>query len=228
MFFDPLYLLIIGPGMLLALWASHRVKSTFERFSTFTIAGGASGAEVAAALLSRAGLRDVAIELHQGWLSDHYDPTQRRVRLSPAVYHGRSAASVAVAAHEVGHAIQHAERYAPMRVRQVLVGPASLGSTLSYLVIIAGALVQVSGLIWLGIILFSVVVLFQLVTLPVEFDASARAKHALVHTGIVSPSEAPAVAKVLNAAALTYVASLVTSVLTLLYFVLRFAGNSRH
>ena len=227
MYFDPLYLLIVGPGMLLALWATWKVKSTFNKYSRTSIASGMSGAEVARQLLRRTGIRDVKVELHQGFLSDHYHPTQKVVRLSPDVYHGRSASAVGVAAHEVGHAIQHAEGYALMGVRQALVGPANLGSTLSYIVIIAGVLLQAAGLILVGIVLFSAVVLFQLVTLPVEWNASSRAKARLTQHGIVSEAESEHVGKVLNAAAMTYLAALITSILTLLYFILRFVGASR-
>jgi Zn-dependent membrane protease YugP len=221
MFFDPKYFLIVGPGILLAMWAAYRVKSTFARYSKVAIANRMSGAEVARELLRREGIRDVGVELHQGFLSDHYHPDQKVVRLSPSVYQGRSAAAVGVAAHEVGHAIQHAARYAPMKLRQTLVAPANLGTNLSYILVILGLVAHSAGLMWLGIALFSAVVLFQLVTLPVEWNASKRAKASLVETGIVSQSEAAHVGKVLNAAALTYLAALITSILTLLYFILR-------
>lgn len=227
MFFDPMYLLIVGPGFLLALWASAKVKRTFQRYSEVAIRRRASGAEVARELLRRSNIRDVGVEPHEGWLSDHYHPTEKVVRLSPAVYHGRSISAVGVAAHEVGHAIQHAEGYALMSLRQTLVGPANAGSTLSYIAIIAGFLLQAANLIWIGIILFSAVVAFQLVTLPVEWNASTRAKKRLVTYGIVTQEESAGVRKVLNAAALTYLAALITSILTLLYFVLRFTGVGR-
>jgi len=227
MFFDPLYLLIIGPGMLLALWASYRVKTTFARYAEVPIRSQMSGAEVAKELLRRNGIRDVSVELHEGWLSDHYDPTERVVRLSPEVYNGRSISSVGVAAHECGHVLQHAEGYAAMALRQHLVLPANIGSWLSYVVIIGGFLLHLSGLIWVGILLFSGVVLFQLVTLPVEFNASSRARLHLVQDGIISQAEEAEVGKVLNAAALTYVAALITSILTLLYYVIRFTGVGR-
>jgi len=219
MIFDPMYLLIVGPGLLLAIWASIKVKITFGRYSRVAIASRKSGAEVARELLRRAGIDDVRVERHEGWLSDHYHPAQRVVRLSPQVHDGRSAAAVGVAAHEVGHAIQHAEKYLPMTLRQSLVGPANLGSSLSYIMVIAGFFLHAAGLIWAGILLFSAVVLFQLVTFPVEWNASSRAKHRLVEYGIVSSGEAVHVGKVLNAAAMTYLAALVTSILQLVYFV---------
>ncbi len=220
-YFDPLYFIVVGPGLLLAMWASFKVKRTFEKYQDYAIASRASGAEVARELLERSGIEDVEVELHQGFLSDHYHPLKKVVRLSPDVYNGRSISAVGVAAHEVGHAIQHANGYAPMKLRQLLVGPANIGSNLSYLIIIIGFFAHATGLIWVGIFLFSAVVLFQIVTLPVEINASSRAKKQLVATGIVSHEESLAVGKVLNAAALTYVAAVISSLLTLIYFVMR-------
>ena len=225
-FFDPMYFLIVGPGILLSLWATWKVKSTFSKYADVPVGGGMSGAEVARLLLDRSGIRNVGVELHQGFLSDHYHPTEKVVRLSPDVYHGRSASSVGVAAHEVGHAIQHADGYALMGVRQALVGPANLGSTLSFIVIFAGIFLKAAGLVLVGIVLFSAVVLFQLVTFPVEWNASSRAKARLAELGIVNQAESRHVGKVLNAAAMTYLAALITSILTLLYYVIRFAGSS--
>lgn len=224
MIFDPTYFLIVGPGMLLALWASFKVKRTFNRYSEVPIERGLSGAEVAREMLRRNNIRGVAVEESEGWLSDHYDPSSRTVRLSPDVYHGRSISAVGVAAHECGHALQHAHGYSAMVLRQNLVGFANIGSNFSFFAIIGGYFLQMAGLIWLGILLFSGVVLFQLVTLPVEFNASSRARKHLVADGIISRAEDGHVAKVLGAAALTYVAALITSVLTLLYYVLRFTG----
>lgn len=220
-YFDPLYFIIVAPGLLLALWATFKVKSTFKKYSQVGISSRMSGGQVARELLKRSGINDVDVELHQGFLSDHYHPVKKVVRLSPDVYEGRSASAVGVAAHEVGHAIQHAKKYKPMAVRQSLVGPANIGSNMSYIVIILGFIAHSAGLIWVGIILFSAVVLFQIVTLPVEFNASRRARVQLVETGIISAQEETHVAKVLNAAAMTYVAAVITSLLTLLYFILR-------
>ena len=226
MFFDPVYLLFIAPGMILALWASARVKSTFNQYKEVSIQAGMSGAEVALEMLRRSGVRGVRLEEHEGFLSDHYDPGQRVVRLSPDVYHGRSISAVGVAAHECGHVLQHAQGYAPMRLRQALVGPANFGSTLSYILIAVGFGVQATGLVWVGILGFAAVVLFQLVTLPVEFNASSRAQEHLLQLGIVNSQENAHVGRVLNAAAWTYVAALITSVLTLLYFLFRVFGSS--
>lgn len=227
MVLDPLYFLIVGPGMLLALWATWRVKSTFARYRDVATARGLSGAQVAAQMLQRAGLRHVRVEQHEGFLSDHYDPGAKVVRLSPDVYHGRSISAVGVAAHECGHALQDAQDYTPMRIRQGLVGPANIGSSLSFVVIIAGAILHVAALVWLGIIAFSLVALFQAVTLPVEFDASRRAREQLKALGMVNSGEDQHVGKVLRAAALTYVAALITTLLTLLFFVLRYTNLGR-
>ena len=224
-YFDPLYFIIVGPGFLLAMWATWKVKSTFKKYSKVGIASRASGAEVARELLARSGIQDVEVEQHQGFLSDHYHPGKRVVRLSPDVYTGRSISAVGVAAHEVGHAIQHSQGYAPMKLRQSLVPVAGIGSNLSYIVIILGFVFHAAGLIWIGIALFSAVVLFQVVTLPVELNASKRAKLQLVQTGIISQDEAVHVGKVLSAAAMTYVAAVITSLLTLLYFVIRATGR---
>ena len=226
MFFDPTYFLIVGPGMLLALWASFKVKRTFKKYAEVPIGKGMTGADVAKELLRRNNVRGVRVEPHEGWLSDHYDPSKRVVRLSPDVYHGRSISAVGVAAPECGPALPHAQGYSAMTLRQNLVGPANLGSNMSFIAIIGGYFLQMSGLIWLGILLFSAVVLFQLVTLPVEFNASSRARKHLLQDGIITAPEEKQVGKVLNAAALTYVAALITSVLTLLYYVLRFTGGS--
>jgi Zn-dependent membrane protease YugP len=220
-YFDPLYFIIIGPGFILSLWASFKVKRTFSKYQKSAISSQASGAEVARELLQRSSINGVLVKEHQGMLSDHYDPIKRVVNLSPEVYQGRSISAVGVAAHEVGHAIQDHQGYFFMRIRQVLVGPANLGSNLSYIVILLGFLFHVSGLIWLGIFLFSAIVLFQIVTLPVELDASRRAKLQLIQTGIVSQQEGKHVAKVLNAAAMTYIAAVITSLLTLVYYVMR-------
>lgn len=222
-----MYLIFMAPGLLLALWASYRVKRTFNKFAEVSIHSGKSGAQVAEELLRNHRIRGVRVELHEGWLSDHYDPKEQVVRLSPDVYHGTSISSVGVAAHECGHAIQHAEGYRPMAVRQNLVWPANIGSNLSYILIIVGALIHASGLIWLGILLFSALVLFQLVTLPVEFNASTRARADLLKYGLVTAGEEAQVARVLNAAALTYVAALITSILTLIYYLIQYGGLLR-
>lgn len=231
MIFDPLYLvMVLGPGLLLAGGTALLVKLRFARFEKVPNRNGMSGAEVAREILRRQALDGVRVEAHEGFLSDHYDPTQRVVRLSPKVYHGRSIASVAVAAHEVGHAMQHATAYGPMALRHASVPAATLGSNLSYVLLFVGMWFQMFNLALAGLILFGAVVFFQLVTIPVELNASSRAKTQLLSLGLVTPSEERDVSKVLSAAALTYVAALVVSLLTLLYFLIRLGllGGSRN
>jgi uncharacterized protein len=221
MFFDPLYLLFLAPGMLLAMWAQWRIKSAYDNASRIAPRSGYSGAEAAQALLQRFGLDDVRIEPTQGYLSDHYVPGEHVLRLSPDVYAGRSLAAVGVAAHETGHAFQDAARYPQLVLRNALVPMASFGSGAAWILMLIGFLLHLGGLIYLGIGLFSIAVLFQMVNLPVEFDASRRARLALVQSGLVTNQEDEAVGQVLNAAALTYVAATLTAVLQLLYFLFR-------
>jgi Zn-dependent membrane protease YugP len=230
LWFDPLYFLILAPGILLALWAQFRVHRAYQEASRIPAQSGYTGAQGAAAVLHSAGVPGVAIEPVDGFMSDHYVPGQYLLRLSPQVYAGRSLAALGIAAHEAGHAIQDADRYPLLVVRNGLVPLASVGSNLSWLILVVGFLMHSFHLVLAGILLFSVVVLFQLVNLPVEFDASRRARLALVSNGLVSPEEEVVVARVLNAAALTYVAATLSSVLTLTYFLLRsgLLGNSRN
>lgn len=220
---DPQYMLYMVPGLLLSLLASWYVNSTFRRYAQVPLQGGRgiTGAQAAAAVLAQAGVRDVSIEPIGGALSDHYDPAHKVLRLSPEVYAGRSVSAAGVAAHEAGHAIQHAQGYGLMRVRQALVMPARIGSQLSYVVIIAGLALHMIGLAWFGVFLFAGILLFELVTLPVELDASRRARERLSAAGLVSRSDAEGVKRVLGAAALTYVAALVATALQMLYFVTR-------
>lgn len=226
--FDPLYLVFLAPAMLLAWWAQTRVHSAYAQ--GMRAPSICSGAEAARAILDRAGLQDVPIEETSGQLSDHYDPSSRVVRLSSEVYRTPSLAAVGIAAHEVGHAIQHARHFAPLVVRNLAVPAAIWAPNLSILLIIAGALMSLSGLVWLGIITFSAVVVFQLINLPVEFDASRRAKQLLPELGLVDQRGLQVVSGVLDAAAWTYVAATLQSVLTLAYYVVRFGGvgDRRH
>ena len=221
MWFDPLYFIILAPGILLALWAQFRVQSAYARASQIPARSGYTGAQTAAAMLNSVGVQGVAIEPVEGFMSDHYAPGQHVLRLSAQNFAGRSLAAVGVAAHEAGHALQEATRYPLLGIRSGLVPLASFGSSMSWIMIFAGFVLHWSGLIIIGILAFAAVVLFQIVNLPVEFDASRRARIALVESGIISADEEPVVASVLNAAALTYVAATLTSVLTLLYFLLR-------
>jgi len=221
MFFDPLYFLIVGPTVLIAMWASWRVRSLFTRYSSVGVRTGMTGAEAAVAV-ARAGGADVTVERHQGFLSDHYDPRTRTLRLSPEVYDGRSISSIAVAAHEAGHSIQHVAGYAWLGFRTQMVPICMIGSNLWIWVFFAGLMFRLPFLENLGILLFGVVVLFQLVTLPVEFDASNRAKAVLARSGIVATTEeAEGVSKVLGAAAMTYVAGALTAIATLAYLLVR-------
>ncbi|MFP4013314.1 MAG: zinc metallopeptidase [Chitinispirillaceae bacterium] len=221
LFFDPLYLLFALPGLILALYASFVTKSTFRKYSKVGSARGITGAEAAYRMLKTAGVGNVSIEETSGFLSDHYDPVSRTLRLSPAVARSPSLASIGVACHEAGHAIQHARGFAPLHLRTALVPATSVSSWLSYIVIMAGFLFHSQQFILWGAILFSAAVLFSIVTLPVEWDASRRAKALMTQTGIVTAGEASYAGKVLNAAFLTYVAAAVSSVLTLLYYLMR-------
>lgn len=221
MFFDPMYLLFILPGLALSMWASFRTKSAFEKYSRVPSARGLTGAQAAQILLDRAGLHDVSITRSHGFLSDHYNPLNKSLNLSEAVYGSSSVAAIGVATHEAGHAIQHAQKYAPLWLRSTLVPTANIGSSIGYLVMIGGLFLGMTNLVLAGAVLFSMVLLFQIVTLPVEFDASNRAKQLVLEYGIVSPSERQGVDRVLNAAALTYVAAAVSTLLTLLYFLMR-------
>lgn len=218
---DPMYWAFLLPGFLLALWAQFKVKSTVALMSQRGVRSNLSGAEAAGHLLSQYGMSHVAIEPAQGFLSDHYDPRRKVLRLSPDVYNGRSIAAVGIAAHEAGHALQDAAHYAPLKIRNGIVPLASVGGNLAFVILFIGIFMHATGMILAGIVLFSVFVLFQIVNLPVEFNASSRARAALLNTGIIAPDEDAAVGKVLNAAAMTYVAATLTAVLQLLYFLYR-------
>jgi Zn-dependent membrane protease YugP len=219
-YFDPLYFIILAPALVLSLWATIKVKSTFRKFNRVPAAARVSGAEAARMLLQRNGV-NIPVEPHPGELSDHYDPRVKKLRLSPEVYKGRSLSAIGVAAHEVGHAIQHATQYQPLLLRQTIAPAAGFGSNASWILLLLGFIFGSMGLIKIGIVLFTLVVAFQLVTLPVEFNASARAKQMVFQHGLVTESERGGIAKVLNAAAMTYVAAVITSLLTLLYYLLR-------
>lgn len=222
------YLVFMIPALLLSLWASFRTKSAFNKYQKVRTARGLTGAQAAHEMLQRAGIFDVKIVQTQGFLSDHYNPVNKTLALSPPVYGSNSVSAIGVACHEAGHAIQHATKYAPLWLRSVLVPMANIGSTLSYFIILAGLLLlQSQTTVYFGILLFSAVVLFQLVTLPVEYDASARAKKLAVENGIILPQEREGMNKVLNAAALTYVAAAVSSIGTLLYYLMLAGGMRR-
>lgn len=209
----------------LSLWAQFRVKGTFNKWSKVQNMYGLTGHDAARRMLDANGLYDVPIEPVRGTLSDHYDPIHRVVRLSEPVYHESSISAVAVACHEVGHAIQHKEKYPMLVIRHRMFPVVNFASGVAPFLLIAGFIFQAFNLIGLGIIFFSAAVLFQLVTLPVEFDASSRARKIMVSQGFVTHDESRGVGKVLNAAALTYVAAALISLLELLRYILIFAGN---
>jgi len=221
MFFDPLYLVFVLPGMALSLWASFRVKSAFNRYSEVRSARGLTGAQAAAEMLRLAGIEGIKIEESHGFLSDHYNPLTKSLALSESVYHSNSIAAIGVATHEAGHAIQHARSYGPLWLRSMLVPTASIGSSIGYIVMVLGLMMSSAGMVLAGAVLFSLVLLFQIVTLPVEFNASSRAKELVVEYGIITSHEREGVDRVLNAAALTYVAAAVSTLLTLVYFLMR-------
>ena len=212
---------------LLGLWAQMRVKGTFKKYSQVRTTHNLTGAEIARHLLDNQGLHDVRVEETQGFLSDHYDPRTRVLRLSPDVYRVPSVAAAGVAAHEMGHALQHSAGYAPLQVRSAIVPVVQFGSSLAPILILVGFLLRFTTLAWIGVILFAGAVVFALVTLPVEFDASRRAKALLTQSGIVSAEEASGVSAVLNAAGWTYVAAAIAAIGQLLYYVLLLTGGSR-
>ena len=223
------YLLFMLPAMLIGLWAQFKLTAAYGKYSRVGLNSGVSGAEAAREILDRAGLSNVPVSEIGGHLSDHYDPTKRALCLSSENFHGRSIAAVGVAAHEAGHALQHQAAYAPLNLRMTLVPVTQFASYAWIGIIVLGMFLGgalFAKLIWVAIAIFSIMMVFQLVTLPVEFDASKRAKEQLLRLGIVRAEESDGVNKVLGAAALTYVAALVSSVMQLLYF-LSMARNSR-
>src|SRR5579872_5372289 len=225
LFYDPRFYLFISPALLLMAWAQWRVKSSYGR--AMQMPAPLSGAAAARYILDQAGLQDVPIEPTQGELSDHYDPGDRTVHLSAEVYHSRSMAAVGIAAHEVGHAIQHAHGYMPMALRSIAVPAATFGPGLFLVLIVLGFLFSNPHLILLGLVAYGGLVVFQLVNLPVEFDASNRAKRVLSELNIVEADGAVAVRNVLNAAGWTYVAATLQAFLTLLYYAYVLTGGSR-
>ena len=225
-YWDPTMILVLI-GAAISLWASGRVQSTFQRYSRVHSMSGMTGAETARRILDSQGLYDVQVRQVRGSLTDHYDPRTRTVNLSESVYGSASVASVGVAAHECGHAVQHAQDYAPLNIRSALVPVANLGTTLSWPIILVGLLLGMSPFLHLGILLFSLGVLFQLITLPVEFNASSRAVALLDRLGILQGDEVNGAGKVLRAAALTYVAAAAATILQLLRLVILFGGRDR-
>ena len=218
-FIDPLYIIILAPGLLLSLFATWRTKSTFKKYSQVGPQKRMTGAQAATIMLERNGIRNVRIEHSDGWLSDHYDPRKKVLRLSNDVYSSNSLSAIGVACHEAGHAMQDAQNYGMLSLRSALVPATNFSSMFSYILFMVGFFIH--PFLYLGVALFTVCVIFSLVTLPVEWDASRRAKIGMDEAGMLSPDETRHASKVLNAAFLTYVAAAVTSLLTLLYFLIR-------
>lgn len=232
MYFNPMYFVFMVPAVLLALWAQQKVKGNYARYSKVRASSGLTGAEVARQMLDANGLQDVQVEAVRGELTDHYDPRTRVLRLSQGVYDVPSIAAAGIAAHETGHAIQHAHGYAPLQWRSAIVPFVSLSSNIAWIVFFAGLMMQIVPLTWAGVALFSATTIFALVTLPVEFDASRRAKDALVQLGMIDGGvsrgqESKAVAAVLDSAAWTYIAAAIGSILNLLYYISLATGASR-
>ncbi len=224
---DIWYLVLVLPAFLVALIAQARVKSTFNKFNRYRTAAGITGSEAARRVLDANGLQHVRIEHVQGELTDHYDPTTDVIRLSDSTYMSPSIAAAGVAAHEAGHACQYAQEYAPIRLRTSMVKICNIGANLSWPAILLGYILSFRPLVFIGIVLFSLSVLFQLVTLPVEFDASRRAVAALEQGGLLTGQELEGTRKVLKAAAMTYVAALAVSVANLLRLILIFGRRKR-
>ena len=233
-FLDPMYFLFMIPPILFMLYAQHKVSSTYKKYSRVASERRVTGAQAAYTLLRAHRLNEVKVEATKGRLTDHYDPRHKVVRLSEGVHSSPSVAALGIVAHEVGHAVQHNVGYAPMRIRSALVPAASLGSNLGYIFIILGFILYAFSRVgfflniaWIGVLLFAAAVLFALVTLPVEYNASHRARQMLRSAGLISPREYQGASAVLSAAALTYVAALLQAVATLAYFVFALLGMRR-
>jgi Zn-dependent membrane protease YugP len=227
MFFDPMYLLFAAPALIVMLYAQWRVSSTYKKYSKIPSMQKKTGADIALLLLRANGLTDVKVEETKGTLTDHYDPRSKRLRLSKDVYRLSSVSAVGIVAHEVGHAIQDNVGYFPMKIRGSLVPVANVGTWLGYGCFILGILLSITNLVWAGVVLFSAAVVFALVTLPVEFNASVRARQMLQSNGLVTIAEGNGVRAVLSAASLTYVAALLQAVSSLLYYIFMATGMSQ-
>jgi Zn-dependent membrane protease YugP len=227
MFFDPMYLLFAAPALVVMLYAQWKVTSTYKKYSKIANMQKKSGAEIAVLLLRANGLSHVTVEETGGVLTDHYDPRKKKLRLSKDIYRLSSVSSLGIVAHEVGHAIQDNTGYYPMRLRAALVPAANVGTWLGYGCFFLGIFLSITNLVWVGVILFSAAVIFALVTLPVEFNASSRAKQMLMNNGLVTTAELNGAGAVLSAAALTYVAALLQAVSSLLYYVFVATGMSK-
>ncbi len=227
MFFDPMYLLFAAPALIVMLYAQYRVSSTYKKYSKIPNMQKKTGADIALLLLRANGLGDVKVEETKGMLTDHYDPRHKRLRLSKDVYRLSSVSAMGIVAHEVGHALQDSVGYFPMKVRGALVPVVNIGTWLGYGFFLLGIFLSVTNLVWAGVVLFSGAVVFALVTLPVEFNASVRARQMLKSNGLVTTAESDGVSAVLSAAALTYVAALLQAVSSLVYYIFVATGMSR-
>jgi Zn-dependent membrane protease YugP len=226
MFFWDISMIILIPGLLLAMYAQAKVSSTYNRYKKITSHSGYTGAQFARKMLNDNGLYDVTITQISGRMSDHYDPRANQVRLSAEVYNGTSIASLGIAAHEVGHAVQHATNYFPLTVRNLVVPVTNFSSSIYMLFIFIGIIMNSFSMIQFGIMLFAVIVIFQVITLPVEFNASRRAIATLGGDGVLDAEELSGAKRVLGAAAMTYVAAMVTAVLQLLQLLMVFGGHN--
>lgn len=226
-YFDSTYFLVLI-GAVISMLASAKVKSTYAKYGKVASRSGLTGTDAARRILDNAGLRYVRIERISGDLTDHYSPKEQVLRLSDSTYNSRSIAAIGVAAHECGHAIQHAEHYAPLSIRNAIVPAVNLGSKLSWPMILLGLLFGVTGLLDLGIIFFSLSLIFQIITLPVEFNASSRALKILEQSEMLYGEEISGAKKVLSAAAMTYVAAVIASLLSLLRLIILFGGRRRN
>ena len=224
-YYDAQYWLMMLPVLIITLYAQFKVKSNFNRYSKVRNTRGLTGAQAAAAVLQSSGVHDVRIERVAGNLTDHYDPRSNVIRLSQSVYDSPSIAAVGVAAHEAGHAVQYAVGYTPVRLRSAMIGVTNIGSQFGIILLVLGIALNFEPLFLVGIVLFAITTLFQLVTLPVEFNASRRAMSAINEWGLLTVDEAAGARRVLSAAAITYVAALLTSVVQLLYYISRFSGR---
>jgi len=225
---DGTLMLFLLPGLLLGLYAQMRLSSSYNRYSQQPVASGLTGAQAAREILDQSGLSAMPVNSVPGHLTDHYDPMRKALFLSEENYHGRSIAAVGVAAHEAGHALQHKAAYAPLHIRMAMVPITGFATQASMFIFLGGMVLGLAKMALLAIVIYAIVTAFQMITLPVEYDASRRAKERLLSLGIVQQREAGAVGSVLNAAALTYVAAMVSSLLQLLYWISIFRGNNRN
>ncbi len=226
-YFDPLYFMFALPGLIVALYAQAKVKSNYSKYSKIINSSGYTGADVAQLILRSNGITNVQVRRISGNLTDNFNPKDNCIYLSDGVFGSNTIAAVGIAAHEAGHAVQHAQSYAPVKLRSALVPICNFGAGVSPFLILLGYFMQMEVLLFLALGVFLLSVLFQLVTLPVEFDASSRALQAIKQSGVLNPQEQKGAKKVLSAAALTYVAALLQSLLIFLYYFVRFTGNRR-